>query len=290
MDFAFKECRVVAAAHQLQHFVAAALKRYVEMGHESTRMYTKVNDLIGQQIRLNAGNAIAFDALHTIQGTQQVNKGFARGATKVARVDPRDDNFLASLRRHLLRLLHQRCDGTVARTPPGNGDGAIGAVIVASVLHFKEIARAVAPGARRHECADVIRRHADGFVAGIPTGQRPFLRQTLLDILPDFSLLFHTQHEVHSFKGRNLFCFELCVTAHHHHKGSRVFPCEAVDGLATLVIGHIRYRAGIDNADIGLLPPGSSLHPFAFQQIAQRRGLGKIQFAAQCLIGCFHIL
>ena len=97
MDFAFKECRVVAAAHQLQHLIAAALKGYVEMGHEGTRMCTKVNNLIGQQIRLNAGNAIAFDALHTVQGTQQVNKGFVRGAAKVARVDPRDDNFLASL-------------------------------------------------------------------------------------------------------------------------------------------------------------------------------------------------
>ena len=233
-------------------------------------MYTKVNDLIGQQIRLDAGNAIAFDALHTVQGTQQVNKGFARGATKVARVDPRDDNFLAPLRRHLLRLFHQRRDGAVARTPPGNGNGAIGTVIVAPVLYLEEIARAVTPGARWHECADVVRWYTDGFMAGIPAGQSPFLRQTLLYILPDLSLLLHTQHEVHSFKGRNLVGFELCVTAHHHHKRSRVFPCEAVDGLTAFVVCHIRYRTGVDNADIGLLTFGDSLHPFAFQQIAQR--------------------
>ena len=57
------------------------------------------------------------------------------------------------------------------------------------------------------------------------------------------------------------------------------------DGLPAFFIGQLRYRAGIDNAEVGCFAGSCFPESVTFQQVGQRGGLGKIQFASQGEIG-----
>ena len=82
------------------------------------------------------------------------------------------------------------------------------------------------------------------------------------------ALLFHAQYEVNPREGGYLVSLELCVTPHYNDKGSRVFACETVNGLSTLVVSHIGDGASIDNADVGLLALLYRLYALAFELVA----------------------
>ena len=130
--------RIVAAVHEAKHFVAPALQRDVEVRHEGSALRTEADDFLCEQVRLYAADAIALDAFHLIESTEQVDEPFARCLAEVADVDARQHDFLASLPGSFFCLTDERCDAAVPASPSGEGYGAVGTKVVAAVLHLQE--------------------------------------------------------------------------------------------------------------------------------------------------------
>ena len=131
--------RVVLPVHEPQHLVASTLQGDVEMWHERSRLGTILDDFVRKQVRLDAGDAVAFDALHLVECLHEVEEGLTCRTSKIADVHPRDDNLLATLLHHLQGLLHQRGNAPVAASSTGNRDGAISTIVVATILHLEEV-------------------------------------------------------------------------------------------------------------------------------------------------------
>ena len=152
--------RGVAAAHQAQNPVRTALERNVEMVHEFRRRGAKCDDFVGQQVRLDRRNAVAFDPFDLVERPQQVDEPLPRRAAEIPRVDARQDDLLLPPGSDLPRLGHEVGDGHVAARTAGVVDRAVGTAVVAPVLHLEEGARAVAARKGREE-----RRERIGFAA-----------------------------------------------------------------------------------------------------------------------------
>ena len=163
--------------HQPQHLVGTALQGNVEVGHESTRVGTIVDELVAEQIGLQTADAIAPDAFHRVQSLHQVQEALVRGLAKITNVHSREDNLLAAFRGSLLGLGYKRLDGGIAREAAGIGNGAVGAEIIAAVLNLEEVARAIAARAGRLETADVAGLDRMVFVQTPPS---PLLMESLL--------------------------------------------------------------------------------------------------------------
>ena len=142
-----EECRVVPSVHESQHLVTSALQGDVEMRHEGTALCAEGNDLIRQQIGFYAADAIPLNALHTVQFAYQIQEGLSRCLSEVPDVDSRDDDFMSSPRSHLPGLFHQHGNASVAAPSPRYGYGAVGTVVITSILYLEEVARTVATGA-----------------------------------------------------------------------------------------------------------------------------------------------
>ena len=70
-------------------------------------------------------------------------------------------------------MLNKRCDGRISGKASCEGNGAIGAEIVAPVLHFKEITRSVATAATGGKGIDVFGLYREMAVQGcaaLPVG------------------------------------------------------------------------------------------------------------------------
>ena len=139
-----KELGVVVAVHELQHLVASALQRNVEMGHEGTARGTIVDKIVGVEVGFKAAYAIALYALHLVELTDEVDEFLTCGLAEVAYVHSREHYLSPTLCGSLTCLIHKRLYGRVAAETTGKGYGAIGAEIVAAVLHLKPEAGAVA--------------------------------------------------------------------------------------------------------------------------------------------------
>ena len=78
-------------------------------------------------------------------------------------------------------------------------------------------------------------------------------RPRVVEILQEVGLLVGAQHEVHAVHLAHLLRVELGVAPRHHHESARVLPDQAMYCLAALMVGHLRNRTGIDEADVSLL-------------------------------------
>ena len=154
-----KQFAGIAATHDLQHGVAAALQGDMEMRGKMLTGCHKINDLVGEEVGFAATYADAVRGISTlryrtqqvatgvrckvVQRTQEVDESFAGGAAEVADIDAGEDDLFRAAGECFLRLLHERGDGRVAALAPRERDGAIRAEIVTSVLHLEEAPRAV---------------------------------------------------------------------------------------------------------------------------------------------------
>ena len=119
---------------------------------------------------------------------------------EVADVHAREHNLFSSLASRLLSLLHKRGDRRVAREPTRIRYGAIGAEIVAAVLHLEEVAGAVATRARRLERLDVLRLDVMEEVAVSITARFGCCRTNpcVVEILYEIGFLIRAEHKVHT--------------------------------------------------------------------------------------------
>ena len=110
----------------------------MEVRHKSSRTGNKLNHLIREQIGLDRGYTIAFNAFYLIQSAYKVNEGLARRLAEVTYVDTGDYNLLGSLGSRPTCLLYERGDGAVTATATSIRDSTIGTKVVTSVLYFEE--------------------------------------------------------------------------------------------------------------------------------------------------------
>lgn len=134
----------VSAVHQPEQFVAASLDGDMKVREEGAGVCHKVDDVVGDEVRFDAGDAIALDGFDTVQSLQQLSKRLAIGRTKRACIHARENNLFDTLGGHSLGLFDTIGNGGAARTATGERDGAIGAEIVATLLHLEKAAGAVA--------------------------------------------------------------------------------------------------------------------------------------------------
>ena len=113
-DLLFKlGCRV-APMHRLQRAVAARLDGDVEVRQEFRASCNPAQDLLGEQVRFNGGDAVALDARHVVQRLEQIKEGFAGRLAEITGVDAGQHNFDDALCGNLARLRHDGRDGDVA--------------------------------------------------------------------------------------------------------------------------------------------------------------------------------
>ena len=74
--------------------------------------------------------------------------------------------------------------------------------------------------------------------------------QTFLQHIHYPALVFHSHHQVDSFHFSKSMCLHLRITPHDHNKSPWVFLDDLMDGLPRLVVGRLRYSAGVNDADV----------------------------------------
>ena len=271
-----KQCGVVMAAHQFQHRVAARLERYVEMRHESFRLRRESDYPVGKQIRLYRRDAVTLDSLHAVQRLYEVVKSLVRAFTEITYVDAGNHYFLSAVGRHLPRLAYQVIYPAATASPAGTRDGAIAAIIVATVLHFQEISRAVAFRAGWYEFPYVLQRGDFHHLA--------FFRQPMLYEIGYLAFLVVSCHNVNAVDSSHLIAFQLGVAAGHGNHRIRIFRRYAAYFLTAFLVGKLGDGAGVDYANVGNLAFPGSTHTFFRQHLPDGRSLRKIQFASERMV------
>ena len=142
-----EERLVVTAVHQLKHLIASALQRNMEVRHEGTALGTVGDEVIIAEIRFQTGDTVTLDAFHLVHRLHKVEEPLMGGLSEITDVHTGNHDFLAALSCRLLALSHERLDAWVAGIATGERNGAIGAVVVATILHLQEVAGTVATGA-----------------------------------------------------------------------------------------------------------------------------------------------
>ena len=285
LDFLYlvsKQCRIITTTHQLQHLVATALQRDMEMRHERTRLGHIFNNFIGQQVRFDGRNAITLNSFHLIQFLDQIEESFTGRLTEISYIHSGNDNFLAPFGSCLAGLRHNVFNLTITASATGKRDGTIRTEIIATVLYLKEITGTVAPRTRRSKATDILES----------TGMRLSLVMLLqiAQIVHQFALLLRTQYHIHPLDGSHLFGFQLGIATGHYHKGSRMVLHQAMNGLTALLVGHLGNGTCIDNTDVRLFTLTHGTHSGFLQHLADGRSFREIQLAAQGVIGSLLIL
>ena len=288
----------------------------MEVGHEVARVGAEVDDFVGEQVGLDAGDAITLDAFDLVELLDELEEGFMGGAPEVADVDAGDDDFLAAFLGNGAGLLDKALDAAVAGTASGKGDGAVGAEVVAAVLHLEEVAGAVATGAGGEERRTLsltdplprpltdplpqpLPRNGEGrpsgwlpphYGGGARRAERVFLPHFLHDNRYDVAFAVGAEDEVNAWHVEDLLGLELGVAAGDDDKGVGVLADKATDGLAAFLVGYFGDGAGVDDADVGALPFLYGLYAVGFEGLAEGGGFCKVEFAAEGEVGGGFVL
>ena len=286
-----KEHLVVTAVHQLEHLIASALQRNVEMRHKSTALGTILYEIIIAEIRLQTRDAVTLDSFYLIHRLDKVDESLVGSLTEIADIHTGNDDFLTAFSSRLLTLNHKRLDARVARIASGKRNGAIGAIIIAAVLHLQEITGTVTTRARRLEGLDFLRLHTIMLMKSrsiavlrslssqsVFLGK--FLRPCIAEILNQVRFLVSTQHEVYTLYLADILRFELRITARHDNECARIVSHHPVDSLTAFMIGNFCYRAGVNQTNISFLPLFSSNDAHVFEHFAKSGSFREVEFAA----------
>ena len=302
-----KERLVVTTVHHLEHLIASALQRNVEMRHKGTALGTICDEIIIAEIRLQTRDSVTLDSFYLIHRLDKVDESLMGSLTEITDIHTGNDDFLTAFSSRLLTLSHKRLDARVARIASGKRNGAIGAIIIATILHLQEITGTVATRARRLEGLDFLCLHAIMLMKSRSIAvlrvfsidvQRTFcidilrslssqsvflgkfLRPRIAEILNQVRLLVSTQHEVYTLYLADILRFELRITARHDNECARIVSHHPVDSLTAFMIGNFCYRAGVNKTNISFLPLFSSNDAHIFEHFAKSGSFREVEFAA----------
>ena len=113
-DAAGEKGGVVAAVHEAEHSVTAALERDVEVGHEPARAGAEADDVGGEQIGLNGGDAVTLYAVHVVESAEEREQVLVGTAPEVADIYACEHYLAPALSRHSARLVHEEGDPRAA--------------------------------------------------------------------------------------------------------------------------------------------------------------------------------
>lgn len=277
-----KQSGVITAVHKLENTVASRLQRYVEMGHESPALPRyPFNNRVSDEIGLNGRDAESVYPLHFVESPEERFETLARIAAEVTYIYPCNYNFPATGTCRLPRLAHQSLYRAAARATPGIRDGAIGAVIVATVLHLKKKPGAVSSrtgGGKGIGRAEGSRLHPGLFV---------FLQG--VKIIREMMFLFRAQHKVNSRNGSDFLRLQLGIATGHNHESIRIIAhYPAYEGTG-LLVGNGGNGTCVDHTNVGLLSLSGLSDSRPAQKRTYCRRLGIVELAAQCVTGSLEI-
>ena len=89
------------------------------------------------------------------------------------------------------------------------------------------------------------------------------------EVLYQMGFLITTQNQVDAVYLSYFLGFQLGITTSNDHKGPWVLAHHAPYGCSALTVGHLGYRAGINQADISLLTFGHSSDPHLLKRLAK---------------------
>ena len=259
------------------------------MGHKGAAVRTKVYQLIAHQVGLQAADAITANAFDGIERPDKVDEAFVGGLSEISDVHTSQHDLLSSLCSSLFSLCHERCNRRITAEPSRIGNGAIGAEVVATVLHLEEIACPVAPRAAGRKAFDVLCLLSIECSSPVVCFSLPRY-EGIGKKLNEMRLLITAQHQVDTLNLTYFFGLELSVATGDHHKGFRVLAHQAPNGLTAFPVGHLRYRARVDETDISLLASLHRAHAHFLKHLTESRRLREVQFAAQSIISRQFIL
>ena len=118
----------------------------MEVWNKLFRCSAELYNLVGYEVRLDAGYTIAIDTFNSIKSLDQVDELLTCGATEITRVDTCDYDLALSCCGNLLSLCNDICDSDVTARASGIVNGAVCTLVVASILDLKEGACAVSRG------------------------------------------------------------------------------------------------------------------------------------------------
>ena len=107
----------------------------------------------------------------------------------------------------------------------------------------------------------------------------PTVHPGIVEILYQMGFLVAAQYKVYTIDGTHLFRLQLRVTTCHDDKGSGVFAHHSVDDLSAFMVGHLRHRASVDEADIGRFALVGCAHAHVLKHLPKGRGFREIEFA-----------
>ena len=85
-----------------------------------------------------------FDAFHLVERLDQAEECFTGLFAEIAYIHPREYNRFSSGFGHVAGLGGELFDGPASASAPGKRYGAVGAIVIAAILYFQEVAGAIA--------------------------------------------------------------------------------------------------------------------------------------------------
>ncbi len=277
-----KLLRGISAAHALQRLIASALQRKMEMRTEACAFGKRFAEALVHRTRLKRAQ---MDAHRTCGSCKRLRKRDDVGPVRqVASVrgdfDACNDAFTAAAVPQTDRLPQSLLERHGAHMPAGIGDDAVGAVIVAAVLHLQQCAGMslqLACGEAFKGLAVSVRGH---FVAAVPL-------HAILDGGQKISAVPRAPYDIGAQCAGRI-RIALRHAAAYREKYMRVFASGTPDGLPALPVCLAGHRAGVDYKHIGRLV--RQLVPMCLNQGLHGLRIELIGFAAECKERKLHVI
>ena len=266
---------VVDPAHPPQGGVTAALQRKMELGAQAVHPGQNFNLAVGHQIRLQAAQPDAVDALHLPAGGGQAGQGAAGILAVTGQVDARQHHFPVARVRQGAQFRQHAFLAAAAHPAPGPGNHAVGALPVAAVLYLDE-----RPGMALEPLHGQFFKGFAPLVGG--NLHQPFAAvQHPLHPLQQAAPVGAAGYQIGFLHGGSLLRECLGIAAGQHGHCAGIFPLGPPQPLAAFLVAARGHGAAVHNINVcRFILPGQGVAVLA-EQLLQRPGLVLVYLAAQ---------
>ena len=235
-------------------------------------------DLVRQEVRFDRRNAVALDALDVVEVLEEGEEGLVAILAELAYVDAGEYNLLSAVGCRLAGADDSLADRGAAAMATGEGDSAVGAIVVAAVLHLEEGASAVVTGEGAEEVAVSGDVSADNLsvVGG----------QVVEDLRDEEMFLVVAEDKSDAVDVGDLTWLQLGVAAGHDDEIGGVDTSAASDHLSALTVSLFGDGASIDNIDVGGVVEADSDEAGLLDEVtAHLARLAEVELTAESMEG-----
>ena len=247
----------------------------MELGAKLFHRRHSGDGLVAEQVRLQAAQPYALDALHPGRSLDQAHQVGAGVLAVAGQVDAAEHHFFVAGGSQRRQLVQHALLAAAAAGAPGPGDDAVGAAAVAAVLHLEEgpgVALKILHGQFLEPLALFVGADVHHPLAAV---------QRLLDVLQHGGAAHVAHHHVRFLQPGGLFGKGLGIAPGHHRHRPGVLALGPPQPLAAFLVAPGGHGAAVHHIDIrrfavrrqGVAPPQ--------KQLLQRPGLVLIHLAAK---------